>query len=56
MQSQEFFLACFLRYFRTVVNLQLVQLYRLLHRLRHCCKLPTNLLLGLQRLPRRQPL
>jgi hypothetical protein len=36
-----------------MVNLLLVLLH--LHRLRHCCKLPTNLLLGLQRLPRRQP-
>jgi hypothetical protein len=53
MQSQEFFLACFLRYFRKVVNLLLVLLH--LHRLHRCCKLPTDLLLGLQRLPRRQP-
>jgi hypothetical protein len=53
MQSQEFFLACFLRYFRTTVNL-LKGLRRLLLNL-HCCKLPTDLLLGLQRLPRRQP-
>jgi hypothetical protein len=53
MQSQLFYLACFLRYFRTTVNL-LKGLRRLLLNL-HCCKLPTDLLLGLQRLPRRQP-
>jgi hypothetical protein len=54
MQSQLFYLACFLRYFRKVVNL-LKGLRRLLLNLHRCCKLPTDLLLGLQRLPRRQP-
>jgi hypothetical protein len=54
MQSQLFYLACFLRCFHTMVNL-LKGLRRLLLNL-HCCKLPTDQLLGLQRLPRRQPL
>jgi hypothetical protein len=54
MQSQLFYLACFLRYFQTMVNL-LLGLRRLQLNL-HCCKLPTDLLLELQRLPRRQPL